>query len=206
MQGQDPPTSSWGGNRPSLVRPSQSEHERTFERLFQRYCRPLRAFFSNRGFSPEDCRDLTQETFLAVHKGLGRYRGDASEETWLFSIAANVWRTRLRRKSTGKRLGTEVSMTLMAEEGQELPPERGSSADPLGDILREERAILLKQAIEELPVQMRRCVFLRIEQDMKYREIAVIMQISIDTVKSQLFQARARLRKQLGDYFDDLKL
>jgi DNA-directed RNA polymerase specialized sigma24 family protein len=50
---------------------------------------------------------------------------------------------------------------------------------------------------------MRRCVLLRLEQDLKYREIASVMQISIDTVKAHLFQARQLLKDKLSRYFRD---
>jgi DNA-directed RNA polymerase specialized sigma24 family protein len=46
---------------------------------------------------------------------------------------------------------------------------------------------------------MRRCLALRVEQDLKYREIASVMRLSIDTVKAHLFQARQRLKETLGD-------
>jgi DNA-directed RNA polymerase specialized sigma24 family protein len=49
---------------------------------------------------------------------------------------------------------------------------------------------------------MRRCVLLRIDQGLKYREIASIMRVSIDTVKTQLHQARHRLKERLQEYFD----
>ena len=53
---------------------------------------------------------------------------------------------------------------------------------------------------------MRRCVVLRLHQDLKYREIAEAMQVSINTVRSQLFEAKTRLRHRLADHFSDLDL
>ena len=57
------------------------------------------------------------------------------------------------------------------------------------------------QAMADLPPQMRRGVELRVNQDLKYREIAVLMGVSIDTVKAHLFQARQMLKARLGNYF-----
>lgn len=72
--------------------------------------------------------------------------------------------------------------------------------EPLHDMLEEERSRLLRNALEELPPQMRRCVQLRV-QDLRYREIAEILKVSIDTVKAHLYQARQLLKAKLGDYY-----
>ena len=58
------------------------------------------------------------------------------------------------------------------------------------------------EALQRLPERMRRCVMLRIHGELKYREIAVLMKISIQTVKSQLSQAQDRLSQELVPYFE----
>src|SRR6185295_123541 len=89
------------------------------------------------------------------------------------------------------------------EKGQPIPADlslaRGAhTSGPLAGLLADEQVGRLRQALQDLPPQMRRCVLLRIDQNLKYREIAGVMQISIDTVKSQLSQARDRLGRELG--------
>jgi len=64
---------------------------------------------------------------------------------------------------------------------------------------------LLSSALAQLPPQMRRCVELRFGQELKYREIAAVMKISVDTVKSHLFQAREHLRQIVGEHFADIE-
>ena len=61
----------------------------------------------------------------------------------------------------------------------------------------------LGDAMKDLPPQMRQAVFLRVTRDMKYREIADVMHVSIETVKAHLYQARQHLRNRLADYFTD---
>jgi RNA polymerase sigma factor (sigma-70 family) len=70
-------------------------------------------------------------------------------------------------------------------------------------MLRKERTRLLRDAIERLPEQMRKCLVLRVYHEMKYREIATVLKLSPETVKVHLFQARRRLQADLGDYFRD---
>lgn len=176
---------------------ADSPREEDFRRLFDLFYPRLVHFFARRGFPPQDCLDLTQETFLGIYRGIGSFRRDSRFETWLFSIATNAWRKRLRWGIAGKREGQEVSL----EPAGNAPPAQGSPADE--EMLRRERSRRLREAVEKLPEQMRRCLVLRVYQEMKYREIAALMRLSPETVKVHLFQARKRLREELGPYFAD---
>ncbi|HBL26053.1 MAG TPA: hypothetical protein DD490_04375 [Acidobacteria bacterium] len=182
------------------------EFDDEFRCLFARYFQPVFAFFLRRGFSREESRDLTQETFLRVYRGIGRFRGDASFQTWLFQIATNIWRNEVRQRMAEKREGFEVSLEAEMEKGHSVPashrlPGESSPSGALEGLLASERARKMREAVGALPPQMRRCVLLRIEQNLKYREIASAMQISIETVKSQISQARDRLGMELNRYF-----
>ncbi|MEE8523828.1 MAG: RNA polymerase sigma factor, partial [Thermoanaerobaculia bacterium] len=143
-------------------------------------------------------------TFLGVYKGLDRFRGDSSVDTWLFKIAANIWRNAIRSRSANKRDGLEITSSGTADEPGLFSAGSQGSPDPLDGALADERVSLLRAAIDELPAQMRRCLLFRVDHDMKYREIAAVLQISIQTVKSQLFQAKERLKERLADHFPEL--
>lgn len=179
-----------------IERLQSAPREEDFRRLFDLYYPRVVHFFARRGFPPQDCQDLTQETFLGIYKGIGTFRRDARFETWLFTIATNAWRKRLRHGTAGKREGQEVPL----EPEGAAPPD---TAEPPADeeMLRRERSRRLREAVEKLPEQMRRCLTLRVYQEMKYREIAALLRLSPETVKVHLFQARRRLREELGPYF-----
>lgn len=196
-----------GTPRAAPPRATASGEAPSFDHLIERYYRPVSYFFANRGFSNEESRDLTQETFLGVYKGIGRFRHDSTVETWLFKIAANIWRNALRSRSAEKRDGFEVPIGGTGEDAEENladVPAADGVGDPLDQTLADERARLLRAAVEELPAKMRQCLLLRIDHDMKYREIAAVLQISIETVKSQLFQAKERLKERLAEHFPEL--
>ncbi len=180
----------------------------TPEDLFRRYYRPVVAFFARRGFSLEDSQDLAQETFLRVFKHIEGFRGESRLDTWLFQVAANLYKNTLRSQSTLKREGKEVPLDAPGEEVAKVAegafwssPEPG----PLGGLLTGERAKLLWEAMKDLSPQMRLAVFLRVDRDLKYREIAEVMHVSIETVKAHLYQARQHLRDRLADYFTDIE-
>ena len=193
------------GNRLVEAWQAGGDQEEIFRRIFNAYFRKVHSFFAKRGFPADACQDLVQETFLKLHRGLPSFRREARFETWLFQIAANLYRNTLRSQSTQKREAQEVSLD---QEG-EPEPERGGpaaangEAGALSSVLAEERSRVLNHALAELPSQMRRCVELRVHQDLRYREIADLMQVSIDTVKAHLYQARQQLKSKLSGYFAD---
>ena len=178
-----------------------ASREEAFRRLFDLYSPRLHHFFSRRGFPPQDCLDLTQETFLGIYRGVGGFRRDASFETWLFRIATNAYRKHLRWGSAGKREGAVVALEDAGGTAETLAAADGPV--PGEEMLARERSRLLRQAIERLPEQMRKCLILRIDQELKYREIAKLMRLSPETVKVHLFKARRRLQEELGPYFQD---
>lgn len=175
--------------------------DESFEGVFQQYYRLVVGFFTKRGFTPQEAEDLTQIVFLRVYKARESFRGEARFSTWLFQICANVFRNDLRDRSTQKRDAEEVSMD-QADNGT-LETLADTGTDPLQQTLSAEAKGKLREALSSLPPQMRRCVELRVYEDLKYREIAERMRISIDTVKAHLFQARQILKGKLGDYFKD---
>lgn len=172
-----------------------------FRQLFERYYRPVVHFFVRRGFSKEESRDLAQETFLRIHRGLSGFRGEASEVTWLFRIARNIEANTLRdRDALKRRAEQEISLDAMDDPGEFLTTMIEPS--PEDRLLGEETRKKIRVAVQALPKQMRRCLVLRLE-DLKYREIAEVLGISLQAVRSHLWQARRRLAGLLGDYFEE---
>ena len=185
--------------------------EESYRILFDRFYWPLFRFFEHRGFSREECQDLIQETFLRVFRGIESFRGDARWEHWLFRIAANTASKAVRHRAAAKRAGQAVP--LEDDTLGDSPPAattrgaRGAEAPaPLQQLLGKEMQELLSEAVAGLPPQMRRCVRLRVFQELDYEEIAEILQISASTVKVQLFKARKRLQLELGDLLGDFDL
>lgn len=175
------------------------DQEAGFRVIFDAYHRPLNRLFVRKGFNATDALDLTQETFLGIYKGLKGLRDEDRFETWLYQIATTTYLKKLRSGTTAKRNGQEIphDEAGMAHDATKVP------AEQLSELLDDERRDAMRKAIQELPNQMRRCLTLRIYHDLSYREIATVMKLRIDTVKAHLFQARARLKKNLGSYSVD---
>jgi RNA polymerase sigma-70 factor (ECF subfamily) len=123
-----------------------------------------------------------------------RYRKD--ETSWIFTIARNTWRNEIRRLGTKKRDAAVVDLEQLQEVGWEPV---AWEDDPEVKYLGKQRLSLLEERLRRLPPGMRRCFELRLAHGLKYREIALILKISIQSVRSQLHQARKRLEDLLSD-------
>jgi RNA polymerase sigma-70 factor, ECF subfamily len=169
--------------------------------VFERFYPLVRRFFARLGYRPEDSEDLAQETLRRVLSQIGSFRNDGSFKSWLFAVASNVHRNESRRRHREKRDAPEVSLDTPADEDAPLHEPSTPDASPARTVYEKEQREALARAVRELPPQMRQVLALRIDQDLKYREIAAVLQISIETVKAHLFQARQRLRTELGEEY-----
>lgn len=176
---------------------------RAFEILFRHFYRPLHRFFFNRPGLREEADDLVQATLLRAFQGIRQYRPEehAGFDSWLWTVAENVWKNAVRERRTQKRtLPGEAVELDAAGEGPAVDPKAGTP-DPEEAALSRERTRVLRQAIESLPAGMRRVTELRLLGDLKYEDIARVQGIGLNSVRSQLFEARRRLKPVLDDYF-----
>lgn len=176
--------------------------DEVFYEIHRRYHRPICRFFRRKGFSAEDCRDLAQETFLRLWRGMAKFREESKFGVWLYTVAGNVVRSEISRRTAGKRGGESVSFDDYAastSSDDSLILSQGSS-ESLDKLLAKEEAVVLRQQIKELPPRMLRILLLRLDQDLKLREIAAHERVTVNTVKSQLGQAKDRLRRCLAAY------
>lgn len=176
--------------------------EENCEKLYKRFRSRVRSFFLSKGFSPQESDDLTQDFFLRVFKSIDTFRRESRFERWLWEIRAHIYSNEIRRRRTEKRDAPEQSLDAVTETEEGSAPALAipsSAPSPEDEVVRSERSKAFHAALKGLPDQMRRCCILRYERGFKYKEIAYIMGISIETVKAHLHQARKRLMDLLGD-------
>lgn len=186
--------------------------EENFRLLFDHYYAPVHKYFATRLSSSEDRLDLTQEVFLRVYRGIEGYRGEANFGTWLFQIAHNTYlkwlrRAELERTSQAATFEATTSSAEVLRTGSDDDPVVVTTHEtPLEEVLDREKKEKLREAIDELPEQMRWCTRLRVYQELSYGDIAVTMRLSIETVKVHLFQARRKLKERLRDSFEGIEI
>ena len=145
----------------------------------------------------EDALDLCQEVFVRAYRGLNNFRHESNWYTWLFSIAANVARNRVR---DGHRKGRDQGMSL--EMLQENAPALAQAALADADSPRQhaqarELEAILQACLTDLPDHYRMPFVLRTIDGLSYAEIAEALECPVGTVKSRLNQARKMLYERL---------
>ena len=171
----------------------QEEDAAAFTLLVRRYKDDLTNFVFRFVGDRAEAEDIVQETFVRVFRKKGLYTGVAKFSTWLYTIATNLAKTRLRRRALWRfvRIGG-------GEDGPEfdLPDEEARPDTAADESLREAR---IQKALEALPVKFREVIVLRDIQELTYEEIAAITGSAIGTVKSRINRARMQLRTLLHD-------
>lgn len=146
----------------------------------------------------EDALDLSQEVFVRAYRGMKEFRRESKWYTWLFSIAANLARNRIRdRHRKGRDQGTSLEFL------QESAPALANAALAAIDSPRrqaEERELndLLQACLTDLPDHYRMPFVLRTIDGLSYAEIAHALDCPVGTVKSRLNQARKMLYERLA--------
>lgn len=145
-----------------------------------------------------EAEDVAQETFIRAYRSLGRFRGESSFKTWLYTIATNTARTALERRGRRERVGDQS----LDDEAQALSA--GSVPSGLPD---PETMLVTRDAIDRalatLPDDLRVAVVLRDVEGLDYKEIATVTGAPIGTVESRIFRARQRLRVLLRSLRSD---
>lgn len=167
-----------------------------FERLCRDNYRRVLAFFRSKPSVARNAEDLTQEVFLLAFRSYDDYRGESSEAAWLFGIAHNVFLQDLRRRNAAKRKANEVSLDRPASDldGDPLQP---AALDPSSEEELEAREAQdrIASAMRKLPHQQRICMTMR-KDGVSYESIAEILGLAPGTVKSHIFRARAKLKRE----------
>jgi RNA polymerase sigma-70 factor (ECF subfamily) len=171
-----------------------------FEELVENYQHRLVGVMHHLVGNAEEAEDLAQEVFLRIYRARKKYRPRSKFSTWLFTIANNLalnaLRTRQRKPVVP--LNVHDSGPLGPRPAEQIVKDSGSS--PSTRIQNLELAALIRRALEGLNERQRMAVILNKFEDMNYSEIAEVMGLTTQAVKSLLSRARTNLRQALGPY------
>lgn len=178
--------------------------EAAFEMLYRRHEKPLLNFFYRVVMNAVDAENLCQETFFRIVRAKKKYEATAKFKTWLFQIALNLCRDRLRRMKHRSHISLNAQASSQNDGDIEL---QELISDPSSDLEKhmetEELGALVQGAITSLPEEEHLVVVLKEYQGTKFSEIANIMNCPIGTVKSLNHRAHKKLRKILAKYVGD---
>ena len=170
----------------------QEGHKRAFDELVSRYKGRLFSFILRMVKDPTLAEELTQETLIRVYIHAAKYREIAKFSTWVFTIATNLVRNKMRQRSRRPRM---VSLNP-APEDDEMPVDPPDTvADPSEGIHREELADLINEATSRIPEKYRIPFLLREVDQLSYEEIQQVTGLKLGTVRSRINRARNRFRQ-----------
>ncbi|HKW32868.1 MAG TPA: sigma-70 family RNA polymerase sigma factor [Candidatus Acidoferrum sp.] len=151
-----------------------------FTELFHRYKQPVYGFFCRRVSDPGSAQELTQETFFAILRAAARYEPRALFRTYLYAIGFKILRAH-RRKAAFRAafLGHRNSLPDLTKQDAT------------------DASVWVRRAVEKLDPVDREIVMLREFEQLSYAEVADLLQLPLNTVRSRLFRARRALRELL---------
>lgn len=186
----------------ALIEAAKRGDDGAFRRLVERHQR--RAFAVAFGIvrDENDARDLVQEAFLRVHRGLGQFQAGSSFFTWFYRIVKNLSIDHIRRP--GRRdseLDRLEAGSASLDDAAAPLVSRIDGSEPLDVVRRRELQARIGAALDALPPYHRAVVLMREVEQMSYAEMAEAMGVSQGTVMSRLFHARQKLQRALADCY-----
>ena len=173
-----------------LVRMYREGDADAFDALFDRYHAPVFNFARMMLGGADGAEVVLQETFLAVARSAGSYRGDGRFRPWVMRITRNLCLNRLRAERTRRRILAEDGTVLDPPSKAPGPPELAESGERINDVRRH---------IADLPDRQREAIVLYAFEQMPYREIAATLEVPLGTVKTLIHRARAALARALEE-------
>jgi len=177
-----------------LIARFQEGDERAYVELVRRYKDRLLNFVYRYLNSYEQAEDVVQDTLMKLYTSAHMYREIAKFSTWIFTIAANLAKSELRRLK--RRRVISIHSMGFDDKEYEIPSE---TYDPEKETTSAYGEKQIQQAIDTLPDQFKTVILLREVQQLSYEEISRILGVSIGTVKSRINRGRLRLQKLLKE-------
>jgi RNA polymerase sigma-70 factor, ECF subfamily len=153
-----------------------------FAKLVERYRRPVFSYLVHCGVPEPDRDDLFQEIFVRVHRRAPSYQASRPLHPWLFTVVANAVRSYFRTKKR-----------LFLFAGPPSPNVRDEAPDGEAVASANETAAWLERAIQGLPLPQREVLLLATVENLPLNDIASILDLPLNTVKTHLRRARLRL-------------
>ena len=185
-------------NERELIARLQKRDEAAFEELIRQYEKKVYTLCFRMCGNSEDAEEAAQDAFLALWRGIDRFRQESSLSTWIYRLATNACIDTLRGR---KKQSGSVSL-----DDEELFVDAvDTSPQPQETVEHRETQKLLQEGLSALPEEYRKVLILREIEGLSYTEIAESASIELGTVKSRISRGRSLLRNFLsgnGNFFE----
>ena len=178
-----------------LVNKAIKGDQAAFGKLMSRYKESVYYMVLKMVHNRDDAEDLTMVAFSKAFNNLSNYSADYAFSTWLFRIATNNCIDFIRKK---KLLTTSIYQAPDTESGESAQISvKDKSMTPEESIIKDQRAVKIREVILELSPKYRELIELRYFDELSYEEISAKLDLPLGTVKAQLFRAKEMLYNHL---------
>jgi RNA polymerase sigma-70 factor (ECF subfamily) len=184
-----------------LVRKLRERDEKAFREVVEEYSDRIYNLTYRMLGNREEAEDVSQEVFITVFKSIDSFRGDSKLSTWLYRIAVNHCKNRIKYLSRRHdRDQSEYDEELLREQaaGAATAPNPAPRPDKQLEGLELEQ--IMQRCIAQLEEEHRLVIVLRDVEDLSYEEICAITNLPTGTVKSRLHRARLALKKMMLEH------
>lgn len=172
-----------------LVAMAQKGDLTAYEALVHRYQHKVFNLASKMVNNREDALDIAQEIFMQIYLALPGFRGESVFSTWVYRVASNKCLDYLRKKKVEKeKTVTSFEENIMFGDSRDSPEEL---------VIRREESRKVREALDSLPRHYRIVIILHHYQQLRYKEIAEVLNQPVKTVATRLYRAKLILKKKL---------
>lgn len=178
-----------------LIEKCKEYDKYSFMKLYKMYEKYLYSLCFNYVQNPHDALDMVQEIYIKIFKNINKFDTDMPFHPWIRKISVN---TCLNFTRTIK--NNVISMNANINDTEdEIPLEDtfASKEDVLEEIINSETKTIIKRYLNEMPEEYRMVILLRYYEELSYNEIAEIIGKPLGTIKTEIYRAKAILRKKL---------
>lgn len=165
-----------------VIRRAQENDIAAFEEIYRHYAGMVYRVALRMTRCVEDAEEVTQEVFVAVHRHLKTFAGNAALKTWIYRIAVNCSLNALKKAKRNPEVAWEEGFD--PEDPRQDVPEA---------VAQEDREAKVASLLEGLNADQKMCLVLRAQEGLSYEEIARALHVNINTVRSRLKRAREAL-------------
>ena len=148
----------------------------------------------------DNAKDISQDVFIEVFRSIHKFRGDSKISTWLYRLAVNKSLNHIRDNKK-HRIVRSIQRFFTKEENERLDLQDFSSQNAEQEIEQDEHSKALHNALDKLPENQKTAFVLKNYDNLSYKQISEIMELSHSSVESLIHRAKVNLQKHLEEYY-----
>jgi len=180
----------------------QNGEEEAFMELYHKYKTPILNYIYRSCLDRFMAEDLTQEVFLQVFRGAKGYKPQGKISSWIYTIATHLlWKGMKKERKILKVVSQKTSQDEYRDLTDNIKDTR--TQDPLGKMEEKQGKTAVRKAVESLPLKQRQAVILSIYEQLSYKDIGEVLDVSEGAVKVMIHRAKKILKKRLSNFFKE---